>query len=239
VGVSAPGEVSWLTALSTVADQFLVGALLGATLGIVWIFLLNRFQKQKFTYVLNVGLIFITYSLSSELGGNGILAVLIFGIILGNYKLVSSRLFKREMNMDTLQKQLGTFQEEISFLLETLFFVVLGLTFLVRPSLVATNLSIGILLLFVLLAVRVLATRVSASGSQLSSQRRLIILMCAQGLTPATLAILAVSLEIPLAETFLNIVTYVIILTNIVTTIGVFLRKRNQNAEAKANREMA
>ena len=43
-------------------------------------------------------------------------------------------------------------------------------------------------------------------------------LVCGQGLTPATLAILAVSLQLPLSDTFINIVTYVIILTNVVTS---------------------
>jgi hypothetical protein len=35
-------------------------------------------------------------------------------------------------------------------------------------------------------------------------------------------------LQVPLANTFLNIVTYVIILTNIVTAIGAFLNLRQQ-----------
>ena len=46
------------------------------------------------------------------------------------------------------------------------------------------------------------------------------------GLTPATLGVLAVSLQLPLADTFLNIVTYIIILTNIVTTVGSILNMR-------------
>ncbi len=90
------------------------------------------------------------------------------------------------------------------------------------------NLSLGILFLVVLLVVRFAATRISTYKSELSNERRAIILMCAQGLTPATLAILAVSLQIPLAGTFLNIVTYVIILTNIVTTIGSMINARQQ-----------
>ena len=56
--------------------------------------------------------------------------------------------------------------------------------------------------------------------------------MCAQGLTPATLAILAVSLQLPHANTFVNIVTYIIILTNIVATAGAILSR----GETEANR---
>ncbi len=122
VGVYPAGGSNWLTAISSIASQFSVGAVLGAALSLAWIFILDRFQKQKFTYVLTLGLILITYSLTSEVGGNGVLAVLVFGIIFGNYYLVN-RLFRRQINMDSLQKQLGGFQEEISFLLRTLFFV--------------------------------------------------------------------------------------------------------------------
>jgi cell volume regulation protein A len=227
VGAYANGASNWLVTISNIASQFSVGIVLGALLSLAWIFILYRFQKQKFTYVLTLALVLITYSLTSQLGGNGVLAVLVFGIILGNYHLVN-RLFRRQMNMDSLQKQLRGFQEEISFLMETLFFVFLGLTFVINPSLIAINLSLGILMLVVLLSVRFAATRVSTFRSELYSERRVIVLMCAQGLTPATLAILALSLQIPLADTFLNIVTYVIILTNIVTTVGSILNMRQQ-----------
>lgn len=228
VGVYTTNGSNWLLAISSIASQFSVGIVLGILLSLAWVFILYRLQNQKFTYVLTLGLILITYSLTSQLGGNGVLAVLVFGIIFGNYQLVN-RLFKRQINIDSLQKQLGGFQEEISFLLETLFFVFLGLTFIINPSLAATNLSLGILILVVLLAVRFVATRISTYRSELDSERRTILLMCAQGLTPATLAILAVSLQIPLANTFLNIVTYVIILTNIVTTVGSISNMRQQN----------
>jgi cell volume regulation protein A len=227
VGVYTTGGSNWLATLTNIASQFSVGIVLGALLSFAWIFVLDRLQKQKFTYVLTLALILITYSLDNQLGGNGILAVLVFGIILGNYYVVN-RLFRRQINIDSLQKQLGGFHEEISFLMETLFFVFIGLTFVITPSLVAINLSLGILFLVVLLAVRYVATRVSTYKSELINERRAIMLMCAQGLTPATLAILAISLQIPLAATFLDIITYIIILTNIVTTVGSIVNMRKQ-----------
>jgi len=225
VGVYNTGGVNWLDALSNIATQFAGGIVSGVLLSLAWVFILYLFRDQKFTYILTLGLVLVTYSLTTQLGGNGILAVLVFGIILGNYYLVNW-LFKTKINIDFFQKQLASFHEEISFLLETLFFVFIGLTFVVKSSLIANNLSIGILILIVLLTTRVVATKVSTFKSELSRERRTITLMCAQGLAPATLAVLAVSLRLPLADTFLNIVIYVIILTNIVTTVGSFLKMR-------------
>ena len=166
------------------------------------------------------------------LGGNGILAVLVFGIILGNYQLLE-RLFKRKISMDPLAKQLEVFQGEISFFLETLFFVFLGLTFIITSSLIVNNLSVGLLILVILLATRFVAVKISTFRSELSNERRQIMLTCAMGLTPATLGVIAVSLQLPLAGTFLNIVTYIIILTNVVTTIGSILNMRQKKLNSK------
>jgi len=225
VGVYETGAASWVTSLSGIAANFSVGIVLGAILSMGWVFVLHRFQQQKYTYVLTLGLVFATYAVSSRLGGSGELSVLIFGIVLGNYHLLTY-LTKREINMEVLRQRLGIFQEEISFLMETLFFVFLGLTFQISSALIVDNLAIGVSVLGVLLVFRVAATEVSTRKSELFADRRTIVLLCAQGLVPATLAIIAVNLAIPLANSFLNIVTYVIILTNIVAAVGAVARRR-------------
>jgi Na+:H+ antiporter len=232
VGIYQTGAASWLVTISTIAGNFSVGIVLGAVLSAVWAFLLHEFQDRKYTYVLTLGLIFITYVVSTKLGGSGELSVLVFGIVLGNYPLLNS-LTNWHLNMDVLQQRLRLFQEEISFLMQTLFFVFLGLTFDVGGSLVLYNLAVGVGVLVVLMAFRVMATTVSTDGSEMSQDRRSIILMCAQGLVPATLAIIAVNDGLPHADEFLNIVTYVIILTNVVTAIGGIWRMRAQKQAFK------
>ena len=227
VGAFTTGVTDWLSALTTIGVDFGVGIALGTLLGIVWVYILHFLQKQKFTYVLTLGLIFVTYTVSTRLGGNGELSVLIFGIILGNYYLLR-RLGGRHMSMDTLQKQLRTFQEEVSFLMETLFFVFLGLTFVINPAVIISNLETAIVVVAVLLGVRYVATSVSTYRSEMRGERQGIILMCAQGLVPATLVIIALNLNIPLANDFLSIVTYVIIITNIITAAGAILERRRQ-----------
>lgn len=230
VGAYSTGVSNWLSALATIAEDFGVGIATGTLLGIAWVYILHFLQKQKFTYVLTLGLIFVTYTLSTRLGGNGELSVLIFGIILGNYYLLR-RVTKHRMSMDSLQKQLGTFQEEISFLMETLFFVFLGLTFVINPAVIISNLATAVVVVAVLLGVRYVATSVSTFRSEIRNERRGIIMMCAQGLVPATLAIIALNLQIPIANDFLSIVTYVIILTNVITAAGAILgrRRRREN----------
>jgi cell volume regulation protein A len=213
---------SVMGALSTIASDFSVGIVLGGVLSIAWILVLQRLKDNQYTYVFTMGLVFATYAISTSLGGSGILSTLVFGMVLGSYKLLNSVFEKMRLDMDPLQKQLGAFQKEMSFLLETFFFVFLGLIFSIDPANILAYLGDGVFLLVILLAFRSLATTVSTRHSPLAGGRRLIVMMCAQGLTPATLAIIAVNDHIPLAPIFLNIVTYVIILTNVVTTFGSF-----------------
>ena len=227
VGAYQTGAANWAGSFQTVASNFSVGIVLGAALSIAWVFILNRFQQRAYTYVLTLGLVFATYVISNQLGGSGELSVLIFGIILGNYKLLNG-LGNWHLSMDVLQRKLGLFQEEISFLMETLFFVFLGLTVSISGSQVFSNLTIGIEVLLVLLLFRITSTALSTKGSELRQNSREIILMCAQGLVPATLAIIAVGDGLPHADSFLNIVTYVIVLTIIVTAVGCITRLRSQ-----------
>jgi len=225
VNIYMTGESNPLGIISGISMQFCVGIVAGFLLSLAWVYILHRFQRHKFTHVLTIGFILATYSIITNLGGNGILAVLVFGIIFGNYHIVN-KILKTKINIDRLQQQLTTFYEEIAFLLETLFFVSLGLIFVIEPSLLLA----GIMFTVVLLMTRYGAVKVSTIKSDLAQEKKMITFMCALGLTPATLAILTISYGIPLADTIVNVVTYVIIFTNIVTAVWstYYLRKKKQ-----------
>ena len=225
VGAYSSGSASLGSAVSSLAANFSVGIVAGAVLSLAWIFLLSRWQARKYTYVFTVGLILLTFSVTSLAGGSGQLAVLVFGVVLGNHQLVS-RAFKRVPTMDSLQAQLRTFHGEISFLLETLFFVSLGLAFVIVPANILENIGVGLVLLVVLLVLRRTAVKLSTAGSDLSADSGLISMMCAMGLTPATLAIISVNMGLPHSDSYLNLVTYVIMFTNVVTAYASFRRMR-------------
>jgi len=230
INIYMTGESNPLDIISGISMQFCVGIVAGFLLSIAWVYILHRFQKHKFTHVLTIGFILATYSIITNLGGNGILAVLVFGIIFGNYHIVN-KILKTKINIDKLQQQLAAFYEEIAFLLETLFFVSLGLIFVIEPSLLLA----GVMFTVVLLMTRYGAVKVSTIKSDLAQEKKMITLMCALGLTPATLAILTISYGIPLADTIVNVVTYVIIFTNIVTAVWstYYLRKKKQTKKER------
>lgn len=234
LGIYQTGTADIMTAISSIASQFSIGIVVGGILSFALLFALEYFKERTYTYVLTLGFLFGTCSLSNAIGGSGILSALIFGITLGNYKIINNVMHREMLNIDTLQKQLTTFQGEITFLLETFFFVFLGLIFQIKVSGIFTSLTTGLLFLAILLAFRAAASFMSTHGSDLYKNRYKILLMCAQGLTPATLAVIAVNSNLPLGEVFLSLVTYVIILTNVVNTAGSFWIARQTRSTSKS-----
>ncbi len=215
------GAVSSNLIIDSLASSFSIGIFIGGSLSLLWIYVLKYFKKHRYTYVLTLGLLLGTFSITTTVGGSGLLSVVVFGIVLGNHKFISS-IIKRKVDIQKLQKQLSIFQGEISFLLETFFFVFLGMVFSISLSNLIFGLEFGALMVGILLLTRTFSVTASTFGSEMSADRKAIIISCAQGLTVATLALLSLQYAIPNADTFVVLATYVIILTNVVTTIGTY-----------------
>jgi Na+:H+ antiporter len=222
------GIISISASLTQVAATFSIGIVPATAMAFLWLFILERVKDQKYTYVLTLGMILATYSGTQALGGSGELAVFIFGLIFGNYKVLNM-IRTKQVNIDQLTVKLSGIQDEISFLLNTLFFVFLGLTFDLQASSVVMGLLIGGILTAILIGTRGISVLVATAGSTLLQNSPELVLLSALGVTQATLAILALSNGLPLANTFLGLVAYVIILTNVITTLGsVWIRRREK-----------
>ncbi|MDG6920539.1 MAG: cation:proton antiporter [Nitrososphaerota archaeon] len=211
--------VSFAMSLTKVAATFSIGVVPAVALSFVWLFVLERVKDQRYTYVLMLGMILATYAGTEALGGSGELGVFIFGLIFGNYKVLNL-LRSKQVDIDPLMSKVSGIQEEISFLLNTLFFVFLGLTFDIGLRSVYMGVTVGVLLTAGLLGARGVSVVAATAGAEASKNRAAVILLSAQGVTQATLAILALSYGLPLGSTFLGLVSYVIIFTNVVTVIG-------------------
>lgn len=110
-------------------------------------------------------------------------------------------------------------QGEISFILRTFFFVLLGLMFdMSQPSLLAA-LSYGTPILGILLVIRYVVTSASTWKSPMNSDRAIITGMCALGLTQALLSFVPLQYNLPNAHQYTLIITNIIILTNIITSV--------------------
>ncbi len=229
VGLYQSGTASPYNLTESLVSQFSIGILVGLALSLIWIYILNYFKKGKYTYVLTLGFLLLTYSITNSVSGSGFLAVIIFGVVFGNHRFISN-LMRRKINMNNLTRQIFTFHGEITFLMETLFFIFLGLVLSISLSSLYAGLGVGLALVLILMLSRYLAVNVSTLKSDIAKDKKIIFASMAQGLTPATLAILSINYGIQHANLFLTYVTYVIIITNIVTMVGTFIITRKANA---------
>jgi cell volume regulation protein A len=230
VSLYKTGTSNWTLPLITIGTSFSIGISVGIGLSIVWMFVLKYVRHFKYTYVLSLGLLFVTYAITEVLHGSGLVAVLIFGLFLGSSKVILSRLGQK-FDLADMNEQFYKFQGEISFLMETFFFVFLGLVFVITPATILSNLMLGLLVIGILLVFRFIATKASTIKSELRKDQLAIFIICAQGVVPATLSIAALNDGIPLANTFVSIAVYVIILSNIVTTAGsIWIARKNKTS---------
>ena len=229
IGVYSSGSLSIISALFGIAARFSIGIVLGGVLSITWVLVLEKYKEQKYTYVLTVGLLLLTYSVVDIAGGSGELGVFMFGLIFGNYKLLNY-IRKRPIDLGLLASSLTKFQDEISFLLNTLFFVFLGLTFRLGAADLLIDLMIAAVLAGALLGSRLVSVQVATYHSAILEDNRVeIFVLSAQGATQATLAIIAYNAGLPLGGLFLTLAAFIIIITNLVTTVGaIWMRRRRR-----------
>jgi cell volume regulation protein A len=100
--------------------QFVVGGALGFAMGKCAVWLTNRINllNSSLYPILLLSLVFITFTITDTIDGNGYLAVYICGLVVGNTKLV----FRKEVN---------TFMNGLTWLFQIIMYITLGL--LVNP----------------------------------------------------------------------------------------------------------
>ncbi len=121
-------------------EQFLLGGAIGYCAGRITVWLINHINLPNTALypVLLLYMVFITFTLTDVVHGNGYLAVYIAGLVVGNSRLS----YRREM---------ATFLDGLTWLLQIVLFLTLGL--LVNPSEMAgvslMALAIGLFIMFV------------------------------------------------------------------------------------------
>jgi cell volume regulation protein A len=120
--------------------QFVIGALLGVFFGVLVIRFINgiNLDNQTFYPLLLICIIFIVFFVTSNLQGNGFLAVYICGLVLGNAKLAHKYSSKK-------------FLDGITWLCQGIMFLALGL--LVNPAELLDIAGIGLIISFMLIFV--------------------------------------------------------------------------------------
>lgn len=146
--IGTVGEFSFLPVLKDLLVQFFFGGIIGYGFGRFGVWLINKINLSNSSLypILLLSVVFITFTITDLLGGNGYLAVYVSGVIIGNAKL-------------TYRKEINTFMNGLTWLFQIVMFLALGL--LVNPhemlGVAVVSLLIGIFMIVVARPVTVFA----------------------------------------------------------------------------------
>jgi cell volume regulation protein A len=213
----------------SIIAEFGVGIIIGAVMAIPWLRVISALEKNELAYIMTLGYVLACYAIAAVLQGSGALAVLAFGVVLGNDKQVLRALRIKQFSTSISEAKiyLMRFQTELAFILRAFFFVLLGLIYDASQSGLITGLSIGIPIVVLLIVARSLAVSASTWGSPMVSEKKIIIGMCALGLTPALLSFIVLQYNFSNAYLFPLVITNVIVVTNIITSVSSFVHRRS------------
>ena len=183
--------------------QFLFGGVIGFTFGKFAVWLINKINLSNGSLypILLLSLIFITFTTTDLLKGNGYLAVYIAGVVVGNTKLA----FRKEIN---------TFMNGLTWLFQIVMFLSLGL--LVNPH---EMIDVAVVALLIALFMIIIARPISVFACLLpfrkmtNRARAFVSWVGLRGAVPIIFATYPVVAGIPDSNQLFNIVFFITLLS--------------------------
>lgn len=183
--------------------QFLFGGVIGYAFGKFAVWLVNKIELSNSALypILLLSLVFITFTLTDLVKGNGYLAVYIAGMIVGNVRLA----YRKETN---------TFMNGLTWLFQIIMFLTLGL--LVNPhemlDISITALLIGVFMILIARPVSVFLCLLPFKG--ITNKARVFISWVGlRGAVPIIFATYPVIAQIPGSNQLFNIVFFITLLS--------------------------
>ena len=197
----------------TIGKAILVGLVLGFGVGIPWMFVISKLKNAQHSYMLTIGMVFLLFFLATSFGESGALTALVFGLMLGK-KTYFSRLLKVKFPEDTIDNSL---HNQVTFLVRAFFFVFVGL--------LASFAQLEYVIFGIVAAIAIYIGRIIITKSVLvrgfsKLDKRVTSVMIPRGLAAAVLATFPLSMGLPNAEAYPQIIFFVIFTSVLITTIG-------------------
>jgi len=205
-------DKSVLSIVPLFLQQMILGAILGFAFGKLSKLVINRIKLdfEGLYPVLVIALMFITFSLTDFLGGNGFLAIYICAVYLGNQDLIHKK---------TIMKMF----DGMAWLMEIILFLTLGL--LVFPSQILPVMGIGLLIsLFLIFIARPVGVFLSLAPFRMKMRRRFYISWVGlRGAVPIVFATYPLIAGIDKADTIFHIVFFISVTSVLIqgTTLSV------------------
>lgn len=224
------GRIGIETPFRTLASSFSIAIVFGIIGGLLWLKVLDAFRARKYSYMFTQAAVLIMFGAVRFLGGSGPMAVLVFGLVLGNGHRFGK--FLNIGNHTFTGNTLKFFHNEMTFFIRTFFFVYVGL--MVSFATIDNRfLLFSLALLLIIVAVRFISVTLTVMVYEdKKSERFIMTTMLPRCLASAVLATMAVSANVKGSESFMSVTFAIIILTNIIMTLGVFVIDRRLRSAA-------
>ncbi len=216
---------SLLELLQAPFRSYSVSLILGFIGGIAILWALYKFKIRKFGYLLTLSALFVLYYVDFELlGGIGVLSIAMIGLVIGN----SAGIFRflRISEKFDLEERPKGFEDEISLIIYTFFFVYLGMIVDQRNLLDLRNLGVASALMAGILFARFAIIQVAKwRGHSQHNENLLLLTMVPRDLLSVTLAMFALSF--PMGLPFdVEILLVIIVISAMVTALGTVYYER-------------
>jgi potassium/hydrogen antiporter len=215
LGLVVNQEKSFLSVIPIFLQQMVIGALAGYLFGKVSTILINRIKLdfEGLYPVLVIALMFLTFSATDFVGGNGFLAIYICAVYLGNQDFIHKKSVLRVF-------------DGLAWLMQIVLFLTLGL--LVFPTQIVPFIGIGILIsLFLIFIARPFSVLVSLIPFRMRFRRRIYISWIGlRGAVPIVFATYPLIAGIEKANMIFNIVFFVSVTSVLIqgTTLSVIAK---------------
>ena len=207
------GHFDLQTLQETIGRAVVVGLVLGFGVGIPWMYISTKLGNAQHAYMLTLSILFVLFFLANSFGESGALTALVFGLMIGNKRHLSRILrFKvPRIKMD------DPTHNQLTFLVRSFFFVFVGL--------MATFGQIEYMIFGIVITVVVFVGRAGVVKAVLTKRfsrldKSVTNSMIPRGLAAAVLATYPITMGLPNAEAYPQIIFFVVITSVIITTIG-------------------
>lgn len=202
-----------------------VSLFLGFILGLFWLNVLYFLRKGEYTYTFTLAAFLFVYALSEILGGTGVIAVFVFGLVIGNYELIVKR-FKLKMSVNEFSKLKGMiekFHSEITFMIRSFFFTFIGLIYMFTGVFAVV---LGLACSLLLHLTKYLVAKIGTFRSPMASDLPVIGLIVGQGAASASMSMLPLVYNLPDAAFLTSLALNIVLINNITSIVFPFLAAR-------------
>jgi len=213
------GHFDLQTLQETIGRAIVVGLVLGFGVGIPWMYISTKLGNAQHGYMLTLSILFVLFFLANSFGESGALTALVFGLMIGNKRHLSKIL---RFKLPRIERDDPT-HNQLTFLVRSFFFVFVGL--------MATFGQIEYVIFGVVITIVVFIGRAGVVKAVLTKRfskldKSVTNSMIPRGLAAAVLATYPITMGLPNAEAYPEIIFFIILSSVIITTIGLGRSKK-------------